>query len=78
MIQAISAKVLLWEAGKLGISYRYPNDDRQIQTRTPQLGVAQSVVADPLVTAAVIRSEQARAKQRGRYICHRAIQPNLS
>ena len=28
--EAISAKVLVWESGKLGISYRYPNDNRQI------------------------------------------------
>ena len=28
--EAISATVLVWESGKLGISYRFPNDDRQI------------------------------------------------
>ena len=28
--EAISAKVLVWESGKLGISYLYPNDNRQI------------------------------------------------
>ena len=33
--ETISAKVLLWEAGKLGISYRYPNDDRQIHAIGP-------------------------------------------
>ena len=28
--EAISATVLLWEFGKLGISYRFPDDDRQV------------------------------------------------
>jgi hypothetical protein len=28
--EAISAKVLLWESGKLGISYLYPNHDCQM------------------------------------------------
>ena len=33
--ETISTKVLLWEAGKLGISYRYPNDGRQIHAIGP-------------------------------------------
>ena len=33
--EAISAKILLWDAGKLGISYRYPNDDRQMHAIGP-------------------------------------------
>ena len=63
--EAISATVLVWESGKLGISYRFPNDDRQIHV----IGVDDWPIIERLEKESQVTFENDIARERwGKYL----------